>query len=166
VASVAKNNLAGYHVSESRKNYNMNMMLLDFESRLNSVLTEEFNDDFFAAVGIVQCGDKFLLGLAKNTSDDRSGKWVFPGGGAKKNESAKKAAEREVWEETGVKCKAAGEPFNLPRKKGVAFVHCKARSGQNLNNNHEFSALGWFTRREMKSLKLYDNVLTLLDRVR
>lgn len=141
-------------------------LLLDFNSRLDAVLNEEFNEDYFAAVGVVQCGDKWLLGLARNTSDDRKGTWVFPGGGIKPKEHTEKAAVREVREETGIQCSAVGKPFVLPGKKGVAFVHCKARAGQKFDNNHEFSALGWFTVREMKALKLYKNVLKLIDRVK
>lgn len=140
-------------------------LLLDFDNRLNEILTEEFEGKWRAAVGIVQCGDRFLLGLAKNSGDDREGKWVFPGGGVKKGESAEKAAVREVWEETGIKCKAAGTAFRLPDKKDVAFVHCKTSRQQDFDSNREFTALGWFTRREMRSLKLYKNVLKLLDRV-
>ena len=140
-------------------------LLLDFNERLEAALTEAFDGEWRAAVGIVQCGDKFLLGLAKNCGDDREGKWVFPGGGVKRGEDVKKAAVREVWEETGVKCKAIADPIRLVGKKDVAFVHCKASRGQKLNNNHEFTALGWFTKREMRSLKLYHNVTKLIERV-
>lgn len=135
-----------------------------FETILEDVLSEAFDGEYRAAVGIVQMGDKFLLGLSKS-KDDRNGRWVFPGGGVKRGEDAKKAAVREVWEETGVRCKAVGEPFRMVGKKDVAFVHCKASRNQKLNNNHEFTALGWFSRREMKALKLYHNVIKLLDRV-
>ncbi len=140
-------------------------LLLGFDDRLEAVLFEALDKDWRAAVGIVQCGDKFLLGLARRSGDDREGRWVFPGGGVKRGETAEKAAVREVWEETGIRCKAVGKAFRLPAKPDVAFVHCKAKSGQDFNNNHEFAALGWFSRRDMKSLKLYHNVLRLLDRV-
>ena len=139
---------------------------LNFNNRLNIILNEEFSDDYFAAVGIVQCGDRWLLGLARNTNDDRNGTWVFPGGGIKGKESAEKGAEREVREETGIKCTAVGKPFSLPGKRGVAFVHCKAKSGQELINNHEFTALGFFSLKEMKALKLYKNVLKLIERIK
>ncbi len=139
--------------------------LLEFDDRLEIVLFEAFEKkNWRAAVGIVQCGDKFLLGLAKN-KDDRLNKWVCPGGGVKRKENPEAAAVREVWEETGIRCKAVGEAFSLVDKKDVAFVHCKAKSGQTFNNNHEFAAVGWFRRGEMKGLKLYHNVLKLVDRI-
>lgn len=141
------------------------MIILDFSARLDNVLAEAFDSELFAAVSVVQSRDKFLLGLAKNTNDDRDGRWVFPGGHIKSKETPEKAAERECREETGVRCKAVGKAFTLPNKRGIAFVHCKATPGQGLDNNHEFSALGFFTRKEMKSLKLYGNVLKLIDRV-
>jgi 8-oxo-dGTP pyrophosphatase MutT (NUDIX family) len=143
------------------------MLVQNFDEALEYVLCEEYDADFTAAVGIVQDGDRWLLGLARNTGDDRTGKWVFPGGHIKRGEDPTKAAEREVREETGIRCKAVGEPITDPRKKGVAFVHCKVTSAkQNPDPNHEFSAIGLFTKQEMKSLTLYNNVERLIKRVR
>ena len=93
--------------------------MLDFTSRLDLILEAAFDGEFRAAVGIVQCGDKFLLGLAKNCGDDREGKWVFPGGGIKRGEDVKKAAVREVWEETGCQyfcCSHLSGCFSMGRK--------------------------------------------------
>jgi 8-oxo-dGTP pyrophosphatase MutT (NUDIX family) len=136
----------------------------NFAARLDLILCEAFDSNLKAAVGIVQCGDRWLLGLS-TAKDDRSNRWVFPGGGVKRGETAEKAAVREVWEETGIRCRAVGTAFRLPAKPDVAFVHCKAKSGQKFNNNHEFSALGFFSRKDMRALKLYHNVLKLIDRV-
>ena len=138
-----------------------------FEQHLGQVLQEEFDVEVKAAVGIVQDRDRWLLGLAKGTGDDRTGKWVFPGGHVKRGEDPKRAATREVKEETGIRCRAVGEPMFTPDRKGVAFVHCKVSSSeQHLVPNHEFAAVGFFTTREMKSLKLYDNVKKLIDRAK
>jgi len=132
-----------------------------------NVFTED-NDDYFAGVAIVRCRDKWLLGLAKNTGDDRNNKWVFPGGGIKSGESPEKAAERECKEETGIKCRAASGVLDDRPKPGVAFVACKADQTQlkKLKPNHEFAALGWFTTKEMKSLDLYKNVDRLIKRAK
>ena len=138
-----------------------------FETILEAVLDEEYTTDYTSAVGVVQDGNRWLLGLATKTGDDRSGKWVHPGGHIKRGESPEKAAVREVWEETGIRCKAVGEAFNIPGHKGVAFVHCKVTSSnQELDNNEEFSALGFFTLQELRSLKLYKNARELIDRVK
>lgn len=139
--------------------------MLTFTDRLDAILEAHTIGTFRAAVGIVQCGDRWLLGLSTAT-DSRSNKWVFPGGHIKRKEDPKTAAVREVKEETGIKCKAIGDPFTLPSKKDVAFVHCRASKNQDFDSNSEFTALGWFTTREMRSLKLFDNVLKLIDRVK
>lgn len=143
-------------------------VLMEFADVLCGVLTEEFDGEFKSAVGIVQNRDKWLLGLARKTNDDRTGKWVHPGGGIKSHETPERAAVREVFEETGIRCRAVDEPFRDPKHKNVAFVHCKTTtSHQKINVNHEFSAAGFFTLRELRSLKpLYGNVRKLIDRVR
>jgi 8-oxo-dGTP pyrophosphatase MutT (NUDIX family) len=96
-------------------------------------------------------GNKFLLGKARNTGDDRNGTWCFPGGGIKKGERPEKAAERECSEETGITCKADQGALPHRDKPGVAFVVCK-RSGGKLKPNHEFEKLDWFTREEAMAL--------------
>lgn len=134
---------------------------MNFSQKLSLIL--EASDDYEAAVAIVQDGNKWLLGLS-TAKDDRANKWCFPGGGIKRGEQADRAAAREAWEETGIRCKPIGEPFSYTNKPAVAFVHCKETGGR-LDPNSEFAALGWFTRKEMKALKLYHNVTKLLDRV-
>ena len=143
-------------------------LLLEFDQALEAVLQEEFEGEFTSAVGIVQSRDRWLVGLAKGTGDDRTGKWVHPGGHIKRGESPKKAAEREVYEEIGIRCRAVGEPFRDPKHKNVAFVHCRVTtSGQKIDINHEFSAAGFFTLKELRSLKpIYKNVLSLIKRAR
>lgn len=131
-----------------------------------SIILEDADSDYKSAVGVVQNGKRWLLGLATN-NDDRKEKWVHAGGRIRNGESPKKAAVREVWEETGVRCKAVGEPFSMPGHRGVAFVHCKVTSSnQELDNNDEFSALGFFTIQELDSLKLYKNVRKLINKVK
>jgi len=136
-----------------------------------TLLTEETKKEtkeYRAAVAIVRNGDKWLLGLAKNTGDDRNNKWVMPGGGIKSGETPEKAATREAKEETGVRCRAISGPLDDSHKPGVAFVVCKTNDSKKdcLRPNHEFALLGWFTEREMRALKLYENVRRLIDRAK
>lgn len=143
-------------------------ILLEFDAILENVLQEEAEPKFESAVAIVQQRDRWLLGLSKGSGDDRSGKWCHPGGHIKHRETAKKAAERECFEETGVRVRAVGEPFRDPQKPNVAFVHCRVTStNQKLDPNEEFSAVGFFTLAELRTLKpLYKNVRKLIDRAR
>jgi 8-oxo-dGTP pyrophosphatase MutT (NUDIX family) len=129
---------------------------------------DDSEDEFDAAVGIVRCHDKWLLGLAKDTNDDRELYWTFPGGGIKSGETEKAAAVREVREETGVKCRAISGPIKDKRKKRVAFIACTTNSSDhnNLKPNHEYITLGFFTVREMKTLRLYNNVLDLIEKAK
>lgn len=124
-------------------------------------------DKFTAAVGIVKCRDKWLLGLSKS-DDDRLGRWCFPGGGIKPGETPEKAAVRETREETGCKCRSISGPIRDKRKGFVAFVPCTTDSTDcsRLKPNHEFASLGFFTTKEMKSLKLYNNVLDLIEKAK
>lgn len=139
-------------------NYRFNVVLED-------VLTEAFRDPYKAAVGVVQYKNKFLLGLS-TANDDRHNKWCFPGGHVKSGEMSCCAVEREVREETGVKCKHNGEGIVLKNKPSVVFYHCKASSSKPLKPNSEFTALGWFTKAQLKGLKLYPNVKQLLSMIK
>jgi 8-oxo-dGTP pyrophosphatase MutT (NUDIX family) len=134
---------------------------------MDVVLCEE-DREFDAAVAIVRYHNKWLLGLAKNTGDDRNNKWIMPGGGIKSGESAEAAAVRETKEETGVKCRAISGALKDTSKKGVAFVACRASSADSskLKPNHEFVSLEWFTEKQMESLKLYHNVERLIKKAK
>ena len=130
------------------------------------LLTEGLSE-FTAAVGIVKCRNRWLLGLS-TAEDDRSGRWVFPGGGIKTGETPEKAAVREVQEETGIRCRDVSGPIKDNRKGFVAFIACSTNSTdfKKLKPNHEFTSLGFFTIREMKSLRLYKNVLDLIEKAK
>ncbi len=139
------------------------MKLGELPTATSGIITED--KQYRAAVGIVKSGDKWLLGLAKGTGDDRENKWVFPGGHTKSGETPEKAATREVWEETGVRCRPISGVLKDKDKPDVAFVVCKA-TNDHLEPNHEFAALGFFTTKQMKSLKLYYNVIGFINRAK
>lgn len=130
-------------------------------------ILEQYDPQFKSAVAIVQNGDRWLLGLATNTGDGRSNKWVHPGGHIKKGETPEEAAVRECWEETGIKVKSVSKAFTMNGYKDIAFVHCKVtKRNQEFEMNEEFSAMGFFMFKELRSLKLFSNVKKLIERVR
>ena len=137
--------------------------MLKFEHRLSLILEAE--EDFFAAVAIVRYRQKWLLGLS-TSNDDRKGCWAWPGGGIHRGEDPLRAAERECWEETGVRPKAVGSIMTLSSKPGVAFIPCRLTGSFRFKPNSEFSALGFFEPREFKSLKLYKNTEELMRKAR
>lgn len=125
-----------------------------------SILLEEKDEDIGSVVGIVKYKGKYLLGLSLS-SDDRKGTWCFPGGHRKRGESIEKGVEREVREETNVRCDHE-KSLRYDNKKGVKFCVCKASGCQKLIPNNEFAALGFFSKQEMGSIKLYHNVKELI----
>lgn len=112
------------------------------------------------AVAVCQQGDKWLLGKAQNSGDDREGKFCFPGGGIKRSESDSEAAARECFEETGIKCSPSDTPMEEPDGKTVFFA-CDATGGE-LKPNREFSEVGFYTLDEMKNLDLHGNVRPMI----
>lgn len=143
--------------------------MLTFEEKIDRllVLIEAVQEelDFKSAVGIVQCKDKWLLGLSTAT-DDRENRWCFPGGGIQRGESPKKAVIREVFEETGLRVKVVGDIVKHSSKPNVAFFHCKlTRQSQKFDMSNEFKALGWFKLTDMRGLKLHSNVKQLINKV-
>lgn len=133
---------------------------MNFDIALDLIL-ESIN--YKHAVAVIEYDGKWLLGLAQNTGDDREDTWVHPGGHIEKGENPKEAAVREAREETGTMCKAVGEPFSLPDKDGVAFVHCIATSEPPLKPNHEFKEIGLFSEKDFDNMELYPNVRQLID---
>lgn len=131
----------------------------------NDVLMSE-GKEFKAAVAVVRDSDRWLLGLSTST-DQRRNKWCMPGGGIKGNESWKVAAERECYEETGIRCTALGGMFEMRGYPRIAFVPCKVtRSKQPFKMNDEFKALGWFKESDLYQLKLFDNVRELISKAK
>jgi 8-oxo-dGTP pyrophosphatase MutT (NUDIX family) len=75
-----------------------------------------------SAICIVEYDGKVLL--ARNTYGDR--KWVFPGGGCQKGETAENSAHREVSEEVGINLEKLTS-FGIYKNSSVnknALVHC------------------------------------------
>lgn len=119
---------------------------------------------FKSAVAIIKHKNKYLLGLSTAT-DNRNNKWAFPGGRIEPGETPLKAAEREAFEETGVKCRAI-KLLTFPLFKDVVYVACRPIVSPKLVPNQEFSVLGFYSILELRSLKLFDGVHDLILKVR
>lgn len=143
-----------------------------FEARLQSaidgyLLSEDDDidsDDIKAVVSLIKYQDKYLLGLNK-TYDDRNLKWSPCAGHTKRNESLKATAIREAKEEFGVKVSVSKGPYRVPGRKDVVFFLCKTTSLLRPKVNREFITADWFRIKEMKSLKLYHNVMEMINKV-
>lgn len=132
------------------------------------LLTEDTKEaDYTSAVAVVRQGDRWLLGLSRN-SGDRQGKWCHPGGHIRTGESPQKAAERECYEETGIRCKASGKPFDMKEHKGIVFVPCTfTNTNYKIEVNNELSVAGFFTMSEINNLKpLYKNVTDVISKAK
>jgi 8-oxo-dGTP diphosphatase len=85
-------------------------------------------------IAVVQANDKFLLVRRKAAEGKLA--WNFPGGKIEAGESELAAAEREVFEETGVQCAAirkVGERRHPDTGRDVAYVLCDYTNGQARN---------------------------------
>ncbi|SLM30417.1 NUDIX hydrolase [Desulfamplus magnetovallimortis] len=74
----------------------------------NMESSKKYPDQPMLAVGAVVFKEQKVL-LVKRGKAPSKGAWAIPGGSVKVGETLKQAAEREVFEETGIKIKA-GEP--------------------------------------------------------
>lgn len=114
-----------------------------------------------SAVAVVECRGKILLGQS-TAKDDRKGLWCFPGGHSRAKEPLDRTATREAYEETGIRCRIAAGPVKVSDKPNVEFYHCKTSNWDTPKPNKEFNAMGWFTIRELRGLKLHPNVRQLV----
>lgn len=115
-----------------------------------------------AVVGIVIYNKKILLGLYKQKGD-RYNRWVFPGGQVEARETLAHAVKREVYEETGIRC-IPKEILKTENRDGkaVTFILCKATSSET-KDSYELAHVSFFTRQELRAIKLYENVLDYLE---
>lgn len=143
------------------QSYNMN--ITDIIAALISEDVDQVGE-FFAAIACVQDNQgRWLLGRSTAT-DDRRGKWCFPGGGIDDGETPERAAVRECWEEAGIRCRPVGAAFTVKNKPGVAFVYCQTSREQAIDHNSEFDAMDFFTLGDLAKLELHTNVRELIRR--
>jgi 8-oxo-dGTP diphosphatase len=91
-------------------------------------------------IAVVQADDKFLLVRRKQPEGKLT--WNFPGGKIESGESELAAAEREVFEETGVHCEAirkVGERRHPNTGRLVSYVLCGYTNGDAHNTEPDKS---------------------------
>jgi 8-oxo-dGTP diphosphatase len=91
-------------------------------------------------IAVVQADDRFLLVRRKQAEGKLT--WNFPGGKIEAGESELAAAEREVFEETGVHCEAirkVGERRHPNTGRLVSYVLCGYTNGDAHNTEPDKS---------------------------
>lgn len=110
-------------------------------------------------------------------------KWVQPGGHIEQNEDPERAAIREVKEETGLDIKLLGERFpteqdfirplgiqRTVKENGDVYISIiypgipVVRKLVELNWE-ESNSIGWFTRKELNDINVFDDILVSYDYV-
>lgn len=131
------------------------------------------------SVGVLVKDKKVLVVYHKNL-----GEWLFPGGHIKSDETPDQAAEREFFEETGLKVKVVGKkqnfdseqenesliiPFHVdlhPINDGkceqhVAFCYWvkeEGAGGEIVPKEDEVTDYGWIGIEDFKNIKLINNI--------
>ena len=96
------------------------------------------------------------------------GKWAFPGGFMKMDETAEECARRELEEETGLK-NAAVEQFHTfsdvnrdPRKRVITVAHYALVKLSDVNGGDDAASARWFAMDEVPSLAFdHDRILRM-----
>lgn len=99
--------------------------------------------------------DRRLL-LVRRATPPWQGCWYLPAGYVEADEDPARAAERELWEETGLQAKAGilhGAYFfdDDPRGNGLLLVYHSSLTGGRLNLNGEADRAGFFCADQMPS---------------
>lgn len=134
------------------------------------------NRHFCASVFVINPEDHKIL-LVKHK---KFKKWVQPGGHIEHNETPEEAAVREVWEETGVKVKLLGKRFpreddflrplgiqcnrNLEGEVHIDITYPAIPLSQvDVVVSDESTGIGWFTREELNTLNVFEDVKISMD---
>ncbi len=133
----------------------------------------------FVFVGcVVNSDDKVLLvNRREKQLLEADGKWELPGGKLDFGETIQQAVEREVFEETGYKVKAADifpRPFyalwhypSFDQHTVVFCVKCKLITAKRFRkSDHHVNRLGWFRKEEIEKLDLLPGVEFFLQQLK
>lgn len=123
-------------------------------------------------IGAVIFKDNTVL-LVKRKNPPCQDEWAIPGGKVKLGETLKQAAEREIYEETGIKIKANNTIYTFEliehdEKNSILFHYvivdlaAEYLSGE-LHANDDAIEARWLTNREMLNLNVNQQTRELLQ---
>ena len=119
--------------------------------QLHKILLEGLNEKFAGV--LLQAGDTFLLCKRKPGAGSLANYWTVPSGHIEAGELPKNAAIREFYEETKIKIMSVKElerfPSSYNRKGPFTLFHAKMSTKTTPRLNHEHTAHGWFTKRNL-----------------
>lgn len=106
---------------------------------------------------LIEKDDKYLIARRSTGDSNNLGKWEFPGGKVKNNETEKEAIEREIKEEFELNIKANHFLINniceYPNKTiDLRLYSCDYVSGE--FNLHDHSEYKWVTKEEILNYDL------------
>lgn len=99
--------------------------------------------------------DQKILVAQNNPTSDQAGKWEFPGGKIKPNETAEECIVREIMEElelsVSVSCKLEEVAYDYGRKiiRLIPFI-CEIKGGEIVLHDHQ--AIKWLSREELNDV--------------
>ena len=118
---------------------------------------------------ILKAGDAYLLLRRSPTDRSNPHKWCLPGGHREQGESLKKAAQRELIEETGICLDTRFLEYHSMIITGstrvVAYTtsfNASWKAFLKVRLNFEHDSFGWFTLPEIRSLSTVPKLLLLL----
>tara|TARA_B100001996_G_scaffold365278_1_gene335031 strand:+ start:36 stop:416 length:381 start_codon:yes stop_codon:yes gene_type:complete len=121
----------------------------------------------FASKAIIFVNNKYLLQLRDNKKNILyPNHWALFGGRFKKNENAKKCLIREIQEELLVKIKITMklyECYNSDTKGYIHYFYAQPLKEIKFENLQEGQGIAWFTKKQIKKLKLAKDVKNILD---
>ena len=119
--------------------------------------------------GIIINGNKRIILAKRSAQMSHAGKWEFPGGKVKENESYRQALEREILEELGLKIKPLQELEAIKWDYGDRSIElipivCQPLSEEIYLKEHE--TFGWFSFTEMMQKELLEADVEILPHLK
>ena len=107
------------------------------------------------ALGIIRNRGKYLI-MRRSNSNSSSGKWAFPGGKIKDQETPSEAVKREIKEETNLDAEilGSGESYQDKGELGLWKIHpfLLSTKSRNVRMNQEHDRYRWIHLDELSEL--------------